>query len=162
MRTLMNRKAERPMGARHLGWTIGLLSLLASSAAADDQEYSTVRVWGTPYYELEPCIQGDAVQLSMGVLHSAVVLQDGSVQCWGLNYAGQCDVPAWIGPDADQGQIRAAWISAGEGHPAAVLEDGSVHCWGENEFGECNVPPHVGTPSNPARWVSASIITPRP
>ena len=156
-RASRSRTGEGRIRVFRKGGLLALLSIMVSAASArgPGQDF---RFWGTPYYDLEPCLRGDIVQVSMGVLHSAVVFEDGSIQCWGLNHLGQCDVPDGIGPHADRGQVRAVGVSAGGGHTAAVLEDGSVRCWGENEFGECNVPPDVGTPTNPARWVGASVI----
>ena len=151
------RTGEGGIRVFRTGGLLALFLIIASSASAREQGQD-FRFWGTPYYDLEPCLRGDIAQVSMGVLHSAVVFEDGSIKCWGLNHLGQCDVPDGIGPDADRGQVRAVCVSAGGGHTAAVLEDGSVRCWGENEFGECNVPPDVGTPTNPVRWVGASVV----
>jgi alpha-tubulin suppressor-like RCC1 family protein len=65
---------------------------------------------------------------------SLLVLSDGSIQAFGDNAYGQCNVPSL--PRGVR-YLRAV----GSGHHAMALRtDGQVVAWGENGFGQCNVP----------------------
>ena len=77
---------------------------------------------------------GDAtvVQVAAGRGHTAALLADGRVVCWGENDHGQCAVPPDLGP--------AVQIAAGKEHTAALLSNGRVVCWGGNDRKQCAVP----------------------
>ena len=76
------------------------------------------------------------LQISSGNFHTAALLADGSVACWGYNYHGQCDVPSGIGtPENPVTSVAAGFL-----HTVALLADGSVACWGYNVYGQCDVP----------------------
>ena len=75
-------------------------------------------------------------QITFGLDHTAAILADGSIACWGYNADGQCDVPTDIGP--------AVSIAVGGFHTVALLEDGSVVCWGRNDDRQCDVPEDLG------------------
>jgi alpha-tubulin suppressor-like RCC1 family protein len=90
-----------------------------------------------------------AVDIASGWAHNCVVLDDGSVKCWGRNDYGQLGLgaPGTRGDDAgemgaalstvDLGTNRTALaVAAGEGHSCALLDDHSVKCWGRNDFGQ--------------------------
>jgi IPT/TIG domain/Regulator of chromosome condensation (RCC1) repeat len=64
--------------------------------------------------------------------HSAALLADNSVVCWGLNDVGQCTVPADLGP--------VQQIAVGERHTMALLSSGTVRVWGSNSYGQLNIP----------------------
>jgi TolB-like protein len=68
--------------------------------------------------------------LSTGWDHGCVVLQSGSVRCWGGNAKGQTNVP------------RGAFQSIGGGsyHTCGLLQSGSAKCWGANNAGVYSVP----------------------
>jgi hypothetical protein len=72
----------------------------------------------------KPLAVGDAVgaakvvQVAAGEHHTAALLADGRVVCWGTNSDGQCNVPADLGPAV---QVAAGWF-----HTAALLADGRV------------------------------------
>jgi alpha-tubulin suppressor-like RCC1 family protein len=68
--------------------------------------------------------------------HTAALLADGRVVCWGTNIDRQCSVPADLGP--------AVQVAAGGSHTAALLADGRVVCWGYNSHGQCSVPADLG------------------
>jgi alpha-tubulin suppressor-like RCC1 family protein len=89
------------------------------------------------------------VALAVGDLHGCVLLDDGSVKCWGYNGAGQLglgdsqsrgDAPGELGDSllpVDLGAGRTAKaISAGDNHTCALLDDATVKCWGWNPFGQ--------------------------
>jgi hypothetical protein len=56
----------------------------------------------------------------------------GALAAWGLNSAGQCDIPA---PNAG-----FAAIAAGAEHSVGLKVFGAVVAWGSNEYGQCAVP----------------------
>jgi alpha-tubulin suppressor-like RCC1 family protein len=63
----------------------------------------------------------------------AIRLPQYRIHAWGLNNAGQTDVPA--------GLTQVLDIAAGGNFSAALLSDGSVVAWGANHLGQTNVPP---------------------
>ena len=96
-----------------------------------------------------------AVQISAGLEHTCVLLDDASIKCWGENQDGQLgygdknnrgDGPGEMGdnlPAVDLGTSRTAvGVSAGgDGdefrfHTCAVLDDASVKCWSSNFDGQ--------------------------
>ncbi|MDQ6804295.1 MAG: hypothetical protein M3065_04880 [Actinomycetota bacterium] len=85
-----------------------------------------------------------AVAIAAGSQHTCVVLDDGSVRCWGYNGLGQLGYGnttnvgngslnpsvASAGP-VDLGPGRTALaIAGGQLHTCALLDDGTVRCWG--------------------------------
>jgi alpha-tubulin suppressor-like RCC1 family protein len=84
-----------------------------------------------------------AVAISAGGEHTCVVLDDGSVRCWGYNGLGQLGygnitnaggtpdtTPDQLGP-VDLGAGRSALaITAGQLHTCALLDNHAVRCWG--------------------------------
>ncbi len=59
----------------------------------------------------------------------------GSLQAWGDNAYGKCNVPA--------GNDFVA-IAAGYQHNLALRSDGSIAAWGDNAYGQCNAPGGTG------------------
>jgi alpha-tubulin suppressor-like RCC1 family protein len=96
-------------------------------SGADDRGQSAAK---------QPVLTGAAiVSMSAGGKHACVVLEDGSVQCWGANDYGQLGdgttadsrVPALV-----QGLPPAAEVRAGATHTCARLRNKTVACWGDN------------------------------
>ena len=90
--------------------------------------------------------------LDAGANHSCVVMDDGSVRCWGKNDQQQLglgdtvnrgDVTGQTGanlPTVDLGVGRTALeVSTGADHSCARLDDSSVRCWGDNTLGRLGV-----------------------
>jgi alpha-tubulin suppressor-like RCC1 family protein len=87
------------------------------------------------------------VALAAGWEHTCALLSDGTVECWGLNAAGELGTGT-TGPDTCgsascstapvivPGLTGVKAIAAGEAHTCALLSGGSVKCWGDNEVGE--------------------------
>ena len=90
-----------------------------------------------------------AVQIAAGGYHTVVLLDDGTVKCWGYNSFGQLgygdgnsrgDNPGEMGdtlPAVDLGTGRtAAQIAAGSEFTAVLLDNGTIKCWGRNDYGQ--------------------------
>ena len=86
-------------------------------------------------------------ELTAGDYHTCVILDDGTVRCWGygydgeLGYGNQNDVGATNTPGSmppvNLGTgLTATHISAGQSHTCAILNTGGVECWGDNQYGE--------------------------
>lgn len=77
--------------------------------------------------------------ISTGHSESCAVKTDGSLWCWGLNYAGQVgDGTATMraAPVQVFGMASGvAGVSVGNSYACAVKTDGSVWCWGNNNGG---------------------------
>ena len=88
-----------------------------------------------------------ATAITAGAEFTCVILDDGSVECWGYggngelgygntNNVGDTEVPELAGPvDLGPGRTAKA-ISAGQDHVCAILDNGSVECWGNGTNGE--------------------------
>ncbi|WP_020529584.1 cadherin domain-containing protein [Flexithrix dorotheae] len=76
------------------------------------------------------------VSVAAGFKYSAALLDDGTVQAWGINDFGQTSVPA--------GLDNVVAIGTGDQHMVALKRDGTVVVWGGNEFGQLNVPDDIG------------------
>lgn len=86
---------------------------------------------------------GKAAVIATGLSHTCVILENGSVKCWGANSAGQLgygdytsrlaapSTPVDLGPNR-----RAKSLALGAYHSCAVLDDDSVKCWGNNANGQ--------------------------
>ena len=80
-----------------------------------------------------------ATQVSSGQYHTCAVLEDKTVQCWGLGNNGvlgigssdNSSVPVTVSNITD-----ATLVRAGKQHSCAVLSDGSIQCWGLNSYGQ--------------------------
>jgi alpha-tubulin suppressor-like RCC1 family protein len=85
---------------------------------------------------------GAAIQIAAGVTHTCALLEDGQVQCWGENGAGQLgngapannigDAPDEMGAFLKSVPLKAQAeeIAAGAFHTCALLVTGTVQCWG--------------------------------
>ena len=89
--------------------------------------------------------------LALGDNHTCVLLNDGTVKCWGLNMFGELgngltmDSPT---PQTVSLGGKAIAIEAGSNSSCAVLSNGAVVCWGHGtEFGSpIDAPTPVATP----------------
>ena len=106
-----------------------------------------------------------ATQVALGRHHSCALLDDGSVRCWGANYAGQLGYADWeprgCTPTSTPDQLPAVaiWdgeeytvqIAAGDSHTCARSDQGRVRCWGGNYWGALGYPnvERVGTDEAP-------------
>jgi len=77
--------------------------------------------------------------LALGGAHACVVLDNGAINCWGANEAGQLG----DGTSQDHNQpvqvldiTDARSVVAGGRHACALLADTTVRCWGANDEGQ--------------------------
>lgn len=108
-------------------------------------------------------IGGTAVAVTAGDNHTCVLLQDGTVRCWGDGAYGQTgqgstadigdnELPSSV-PVVDVGGTVEA-IASGAEHTCALLDTGSMRCWGLNDSGQLgtNTAPtsHIGDDEAPS------------
>ena len=100
-----------------------------------------------PFVDLGP--GRTAARITAGLNHTCAILDDGSVKCWGDNFAGQLgqgntfdrgnslyEMGSWLSA-VNLGTGRTAVkIDAGQDHTCALLDDDSVKCWGQNNLGQ--------------------------
>jgi alpha-tubulin suppressor-like RCC1 family protein len=80
--------------------------------------------------------------ISVGNSFSCLVLDNGSVSCWGINNLGQLGDGS-LTNSTQPGLVNLATIglnavtvSSGDSHSCAILVDGQVACWGRNNVGQ--------------------------
>ena len=78
-----------------------------------------------------------------GNYHTCVILDDGSVKCWGSNRSGQTQGGTPLGTKPDGSAYTATAIVAGEHHTCAILDEdgdttngGPVRCWGKVTYND--------------------------
>jgi alpha-tubulin suppressor-like RCC1 family protein len=82
-----------------------------------------------------------AVAVAAGVNHTCVLLDDGTIRCWGDEGLPGYGNTATIGDDETPGSVgvvdvglppgtATSAVSAGSLHTCAIVDDGSVRCWG--------------------------------
>jgi alpha-tubulin suppressor-like RCC1 family protein len=105
-----------------------------------------------------------AVAVSAGAYHTCAILDDGSLKCWGADYAGQLgdggtntDKDTPVSVSLGTGRTAVA-VSAGDSRTCAILDDGSLNCWGYDAFGGLG---DGGTNTNKDTPVSVSLGTGR-
>jgi len=73
-------------------------------------------------------------QIGLGEGHTCALLVDRTVQCWGLNEAGQLGIGTLEGkrdrPSLVPGLAAVEQLALGTSHTCARIADGSVECWG--------------------------------
>ena len=122
-----------------------------------------------------------AVSICAGEYNSCAVLDDGSVKCWGSNWAGQLGQGDTedLGDDAGEMGDALPAIDLGANHSAvsvvcggsfscALLDEGqAVKCWGANDYGELGTgdlvylgddPGEVGDALAPVELVGESTV----
>lgn len=94
-------------------------------------------------------IDGSSVtQLALGAAHACALVDDGTVQCWGFNAAGQAggtpgtDV---LSPEPIAGLTDVVAIAAGLDNTCAIVDGGGVKCWGSNSEGQLGDGEEVGS-----------------
>lgn len=108
-----------------------------------------------------------ATALGLGYDASCVVLDDGSVWCWGRGGEGGIGAPGMLRsltPLRVQGLSGAAVsVTAGGTHFCAALASGALACWGENFRGQLgvsgNTPRGAATPVTDLAGEVAEVVT---
>ena len=80
--------------------------------------------------DVVPVPEGHFTALSSGDNHACGSRPDGTVECWGRNYAQQLKVP--------EGTYSA--VSAGSNHSCGIRTDATVVCWGNYSEGPLPAP----------------------
>jgi len=78
-------------------------------------------------------------QVAAGHGYTCALVNDGTVQCWGANDAGQLgngSISVSGAPVTVTGLKNVTAISAGNDHTCALLRDSTVQCWGTNDRGQ--------------------------
>lgn len=81
----------------------------------------------------------DLVSVSSGYSSSCAVRADGSVACWGSNWAGQLGNGTTydsVIPQLTDLDGAASEVTVGEVHACALMVDATVRCWGSNWNGQ--------------------------
>ena len=103
------------------------------------------------------------VGLSKGVVqvtassggHTCALLKDGTVKCWGSNWAGQLgdgshiDKLTPVKVTGLPGAVRA--IDAASSMTCALITDGTMYCWGDNRYGQ------LGDGTTDVRWTPVQV-----
>lgn len=99
-------------------------------------------------------------QVGVGSQHVCVLLDNGSVKCWGQNDYGQLGYGDGVSPltapneTLDLGAGRTAVsLGVGDRHSCVILDDSSVKCWGGNDIGQLGYGDTVNRSSVPTAVV---------
>lgn len=92
-----------------------------------------------------------AVHIACGEAHTCLVVEDGSVRCWGNNDRGQAGqaVGASVSAPAIVALDDAVELALGGKVSCARRRSGVVSCWGANMFGQLGRGDTGGTSSDP-------------
>ena len=84
-----------------------------------------------------PCTSIQGLFSGPSADHICIVMDSGSVRCWGANGSHQTEVPDTL--------PAATTVATGYEHTCALDTDGSVHCWGKGTSGQIDVPADLPT-----------------
>jgi alpha-tubulin suppressor-like RCC1 family protein len=107
--------------------------------------------WGTRPAGVDITLPAAAEQVAVGLDHSCALLTDGSVHCWGANFAGQLGdrtLQDRRTPSRVARGIAFAEVSTLGQHTCARARDGDVYCWGNDTDGQLG----IRTPVASCRW----------
>jgi len=92
--------------------------------------------------------------LRRGYSHYCGVLNEGSLECWGVNAVGQVGIgnvsSSIAAPTPINSSLRFTAVAAGgtgpaSGHSCGLTQDGSLHCWGYNASGQLGIGSLIST-----------------
>ncbi|MEK9702721.1 MAG: hypothetical protein VW829_11920, partial [Deltaproteobacteria bacterium] len=93
-------------------------------------------------------------RMSLGGRHSCLLLDNGTVKCWGANDFGQLgtgDNSSSNIPRAIPNLVSVVQVSLGGDHTCALHDNTTVSCWGANDFGQ------LGTGDNSSSNIPRAI-----
>jgi alpha-tubulin suppressor-like RCC1 family protein len=101
--------------------------------------------------------------ITSGPFHSCARIDDGTLRCWGNNYAGQLGNGLYSAPVATPAPVTgitdAIAVSAGGYHSCAVTGNGNAWCWGDNGSGQLGNGSSTGSSPQPVAVVNLADIT---
>jgi alpha-tubulin suppressor-like RCC1 family protein len=115
---------------------------------------------GTLEYSSTPVdvigLAGPAVALTAGHSHNCALIEDGGVQCWGLNENGQLGDGTTTNRSTPVGVMGLSGgvvnVEAGTEHTCALLATGGVKCWGLNDHRQ------LGDGTTDERWEPVDVL----
>jgi len=106
------------------------------------------------FNEIMPLSSNAVRDIAVGLGHTLVVLDDGTLWAWGRNSDGELGDGTRTSRTAPV-RVGAAtnWVSvaAGRNHSLALRSDGSLWAWGANTFGQLGTGSVLGFSSSPVR-----------
>lgn len=116
-----------------LCWGFNFYGAIGNGATGNENEPTPHTVNG---------ITQPVTQISAGNYHNCALLQDASVACWGINWAGQSGVTNFnevLTATTVAGLSDVRQVSAGTVNSCAVNGTGEVWCWGDNQYGQLGI-----------------------
>jgi alpha-tubulin suppressor-like RCC1 family protein len=164
----------------------GLPAVQAIAAAADGQHICVltrsgdVKCWGhnadgqlgngsteSAYAPVDVTgLDGKATAISVGLMHSCAVLENGTVQCWGDNEYGKLGdgtTESRLAPVSVRGIDDAVAVAAGQMYTCALTSGGGVKCWGNGvhlgngNYEDSPIPVDVTGLTSGVRSISAGV-----
>jgi alpha-tubulin suppressor-like RCC1 family protein len=90
-----------------------------------------------------------AKAVSVGALHSCVLLDNDAIKCWGNNYDGELGIGGYMNRGDEPGEMgdnlhavnlgtgrHAKALASGLHHNCTIVDNGQLKCWGRNERGQ--------------------------
>jgi alpha-tubulin suppressor-like RCC1 family protein len=127
---------------------------------------------GTNLKKADLGLAGNPGKLTLGGTHTCVLLQNGSVKCWGGNAKGQLGLGSTlnVGDGYNEmgnnlasvsmgGSFLAQDISAGYEHTCVMLDNRELRCWGRGDYGQLG---HLQLQNADARGQSSSSLVSLP
>ena len=115
----------------HRSFLASALALSAMAAAGCVEPVTSPVMSHRPQATIVPVVSSVG-QIAAGGYHTCALKTDGSVVCWGRNFAHQSTPPAGL---------VGVQLSSGANHSCVVKADGTVACWGDDLEGQSSVPP---------------------
>ncbi len=79
------------------------------------------------------------IKISSGFAHTLVLLNNGTVRCWGSNSHKQIDIPSYL---KDETTIVSD-VKTGANHSVVLTTENKIICWGDNSYGQGDVPNNI-------------------
>lgn len=93
-----------------------------------------------PYPTTVPGLESGVTDIQVGEFHNCARMQDGTLKCWGKNWAGQLGDGTQIMRPTPTDTLslggKVLSFSTGDSHTCAILDTNQLNCWGSNSFGQ--------------------------